>query len=104
MSIKTKCVWMIVGLLHPATCHNYYVACKTPLDLSGHRAFQYHTVPGSGQVKLRRNQDVLECGSELISGESLGIDVRNTIAGGSCNYCIEKKIGFILILQEHSDI
>ena len=104
MSIKTKCVWIILGLLHPATGHNYYVTCKTPLSLSGHRGFQYQTVPGSGQVRLRRNQEVLECGSELTTGESLGIDVRNTIAGGLYDDCIEKKIGFILIFQEHSDI
>ncbi len=95
---------MILGLLHPVACHNYYVACKTPLVLSGHREFQYQTVPGAGQVKLRRNQDVLECGSELISGESLGVDVRNTVAGGVFNDLIDNGIGFILIFQEHVDI
>jgi hypothetical protein len=97
-------VWVILGLLHPVAGHNYYVACKTPLTLSGHRAFQYQTVPGSGQVKLRRNEDVLECGSELISGESLGVDVRNTVAGGWCNDLIDDKIGFILIFPACVDI
>jgi hypothetical protein len=89
--------WMILGFLHPVVGHNYYVACKTPLVLSGHRGFQYQTVLGSGQVKLRRNQDVLDCGSELISGESLGVDVRNTVAGGLCNNLIDDEIGFTLI-------
>jgi hypothetical protein len=83
MSQCVQNLWILgLCILHSATCHNYYVACKTPLVLSGHRGFQYQTVPGSGQVKLKRNQDVLECGSELISGESLGIDVRNTISEG----------------------
>jgi hypothetical protein len=85
MLIKPRYAWIILGLLHPVMCHNYYVECKTPLVLSGHSGFQFQTVPGSGQVKLKRNQDVLECGSELVSGESLGIDVRNTISGGLCN-------------------
>ncbi len=81
----TKYVCMFL-VLQTVTCHNYDVACKTSLILSGHRGFQYQTVSGSGQVKLRRNQDVLACGSELISGESLGIEVQNTVPGGLCNY------------------
>ena len=74
-------LWVLL-ILHPVFCHNYDVACKTALTLSGHRTFQYQTVAGSGRVKFRRNQDVLECGSELISGESLGIDIQNKIDGG----------------------
>jgi hypothetical protein len=77
-------VWAFF-VLHSVSCHNYDVACKTSLALCGHRTFKYQTVLGAGQVRLRRNQDVLACGSELIPGESLGIDVQNTLAGGKDN-------------------
>ena len=74
-------LWILFGL-HSVAGHSYAVACKTSLALSGHRRYQYQTVLGSGQVRLRRNSNALACGSELVSGESLGIDVQNNFAGG----------------------
>jgi hypothetical protein len=84
-------VWMHFSL-HSVVGHNYAVACKTPLNLSGHRGYQYQTVLGSGEVKLRRNQDVLACGSKLIWGETLGIDVQNIDPGGMSRHFANEDI------------
>ncbi len=93
-------VWMFL-ILHSVSGHNYAVACKTSLALSGHRRYQFQTVLGSGQVKLRRNREILACGSELLSGESLGIDVQNMVAGGVYSDHLDKNIINIYICSLH---